>query len=183
VSARDTEAGGRAEAQDAATERREAGSVTIALDDLAEALAASFDGELTVIRLQQPVTVVADLDRKKLAGVARRLHDFAPAPFDCLNFIAAVDHVTHLECVYHLFSLPASLWLELHVTVPRTNPALDTVSTVWPGADWHEREAWDMMGVRFTGHPDLRRILLKDDWVGHPLRKDYADTITNHPYV
>jgi len=183
VSARETEAGGPAEAVEATTERREAGSVHISLDELAGALAAAFDGELTDIRLQEPVTVVAGLDRKKLVEVVGRLHDFEPAPFDCLNFIAAVDYVTHLECIYHLFSLPASLWLELHVTVPRANPIVDTVTTVWPGADWHEREAWDMMGVRFTGHPDLRRILLKDDWVGHPLRKDYADTIQNHPYV
>jgi NADH-quinone oxidoreductase subunit C len=54
---------------------------------------------------------------------------------------------------------------------------------VWPGADWHEREAWDMLGITYLGHPDLRRILLKDDFIGHPLRKDYVDLVENHPHV
>jgi NADH-quinone oxidoreductase subunit C len=54
---------------------------------------------------------------------------------------------------------------------------------VWPSADWHERESWDMVGIRYLGHPDLRRILLKDDFVGHPLRKDYVDSAENHPHA
>ncbi len=85
--------------------------------------------------------------------------------------------------VYHLYSFASNTYLELHVDVPRAKPVVDTVSDVWPAADWHEREAWDMMGIRFDGHPDLRRILLKDDWVGHPLRKDYVDSVENHPHV
>ena len=54
---------------------------------------------------------------------------------------------------------------------------------IWPAADWHERESWDMVGIVYAGHPDLRRILLKDDFVGHPLRKDYVDLAENHPHV
>ena len=54
---------------------------------------------------------------------------------------------------------------------------------MWPAADWHERESWDLLGIRYVGHPDLRRILLKDDFVGHPLRKDYVDLVENHPHV
>jgi len=59
--------------------------------------------------------------------------------------------------------------------VPRDEPAIETITDLWPGANWDEREVYDLMGVEFVGHPDLRRILLPDDWVGHPLRKDYRD--------
>ena len=159
------------------------GDIEIGLAEFAARLEERFAGELTDVALQPPVTVVARLAREKLAEVARRLHDLDETPLDCLNLISSVDNVGSLECVYHLYSFPANLYLELHVEVPRGTPVVDTVSDVWPAADWHEREAWDMMGIRFRGHPDLRRILLKDDWIGHPLRKDYVDDVRNHPYV
>ena len=161
----------------------EVGSVQISVDQLAGRLAEAFSGELTDVRVQAPETVVARLDRAKLKDVAQRLKGFAETPFESLNVIASVDYSTHFECVYHLYSYAANLYLELHVQLPRGKPVVDTVSDVWPAADWHEREAWDMMGIRFEGHPDLRRILLKDDWIGHPLRKDYIDLVENHPYV
>jgi NADH-quinone oxidoreductase subunit C len=63
----------------------------------------------------------------------------------------------------------------LKTRVPRENAVVRSVVDLWPAANWHEREAFDLMGIRFEGHPDLRRILLTDDWVGHPLRKDYVD--------
>ena len=97
--------------------------------------------------------------------------------------IAAVDYRTHFESVYHLYSYATNTYLELHVAVPRAKASVETVCDIWPAADWHEREAWDMMGIRYEGHPDLRRILLKDDWIGHPLRKDYVDLAENHPNV
>lgn len=159
------------------------GNVHVTLDEFAARLAERFVGELTDVGLQPPVTVVAHLEREKLADVSPRLHDLDETPLDCLDLISSVDHVAHLECVYHLYSFPANLYLELHVEVPRAAPVVDTVSDVWPAADWHEREAWDMMGIEFRGHPDLRRILLKDDWIGHPLRKDYVDDVRNHPYA
>ena len=98
-----------------------------------------------------------------------------------LNFVAAVDRRTRFESVYHLYSFASNTYLELHVDVPRAKPQVDTVSDVWPAADWHEREAFDMMGIVYTGHPDLRRILLRDEFVGYPLRKDYVDSVENHP--
>lgn len=78
-----------------------------------------------------------------------------------------------LGVVYHLYSYRHRHKFTLHVRVPRARPELPTVSAVWPTAAWHEREAYDLLGLVFGGHPDLRRILLEDGWEGHPLRKDY----------
>ncbi len=79
-----------------------------------------------------------------------------------------------LGVAYHLYSYAQRHKFTLRARVPRAAPELPTVSGVWPTAAWHEREAWDLLGIVFTGHPDLRRILLEDGWVGHPLRKDYV---------
>lgn len=74
---------------------------------------------------------------------------------------------------YHLYSHSQLHKFTLRVRVPRAVAAVPTVSTIWSTANWHEREAWDLMGIRFTGHQDLRRMLMEETWVGHPLRKDY----------
>ena len=88
-------------------------------------------------------------------------------------------HATHhpdrpkpLEIVYNLYSIVRAHWLELKVEVEESQE-VPSVSGVWKTAVWHEREAFDLVGVRFSGHPDLRRILLPDTWTGHPLRKEY----------
>jgi len=78
------------------------------------------------------------------------------------------------QVVYHLYSIAKKQFLRLKAGLPGDSPNVDTVSTVWPAAGWHEREVFDLFGVRFNGHPDLRRIVLPDNWEGHPLRKDYA---------
>jgi len=75
---------------------------------------------------------------------------------------------------YHLFSHDLRHKFTMRVRVPRDVAAVPTVSNIWSTANWHEREAWDLVGIRFEGHPNLRRMLLDDDWVGHPLRKDYV---------
>jgi NADH-quinone oxidoreductase subunit C len=153
------------------------------MDELAGRLAEGFAGELVDVRVQEPDTIVARLDRSILHGVAERLRGLPELPYETCNFIAAVDYERYFETVYHLYSYSSNTYLEIHVEVPRAKPVIDTVCDVWPSADWHEREAWDMMGIRFEGHPDLRRILLKDDFIGHPLRKDYVDLIENHPHA
>ena len=79
-----------------------------------------------------------------------------------------------LGVVYNLYSHTHDHKFTLQVRVPRAVAAVPTVSGVWPTASWHEREAWDLVGIDFPGHPDLRRILLEEGWVGHPLRKDYV---------
>ena len=75
--------------------------------------------------------------------------------------------------VYHLFSLPLKHRLRLQVPVEETDPEVDSLTPLWAGADWLEREVWDMFGIRFRGHPNLKRILMYKEFVGHPLRKDY----------
>jgi NADH-quinone oxidoreductase subunit C len=77
------------------------------------------------------------------------------------------------ELNYHLLSMKRKERLRLKVRLPGSNPVAGSVSAVWPTANWHEREVFDLFGVRFEGHPDLRRILMPGDWEGHPLRKDY----------
>jgi NADH-quinone oxidoreductase subunit C len=159
------------------------GSAGLSIDDVAARLGAELGTDLTDAHVQAPDTVVAAVERARLHDVAVRLRALDGLAYESCNFVAAVDHRDHFESVYHLYSFASNTYLELHVDVPRAKPVVDTVSDVWPAADWHEREAWDMMGIRFEGHPDLRRILLSDDWVGHPLRKDYVDSIENHPHV
>jgi len=161
----------------------EVGTLKVTMDEIAADLARDFAGDLEDVRIQEPDTIVARLAREKLKDVARRLKAHEDLAYETLNFVAAVDLGAQLESVYHVYSWRTNTWIELHVPVPRAKAEVDTVTDVWPAADWHEREAWDMMGIRYLGHPDLRRILLKDDFVGHPLRKDYVDLAENHPHV
>jgi NADH-quinone oxidoreductase subunit C len=128
-----------------------------------------------------------------LTDVCRSLRDEPSLAFNLLNCISGVDYYVtikkkgskaefepHLEVLYHLSSLKHKHRLVLKVKLPRWKddtegqpPELATVSDIWSTADWHEREVFDLVGVQFTGHPDLRRILCPEDWAGHPLRKDY----------
>jgi len=99
--------------------------------------------------------------------------------FDNLMCLSAVDWPKEtpprLDVVYHLYSYKHDHTFVLKVQVPRDNPRVPTVEGTWGVANWHEREAFDLYGVVFDGHSDLRRILLPDDWQGHPLRKDWED--------
>lgn len=98
---------------------------------------------------------------------------------DNLMCLSGVDYPKEtpprMEVVYHLFSYRHLHTFALKVQLPRENPAVPTVEGVWGVANWHEREAWDLFGIVFTGHSDMRRILLPDDWQGYPLRKDWQD--------
>lgn len=119
---------------------------------------------------------------QRIAEIGQMLRDHEKTYFDYLACITALDNGPEagtLEVVYHLYSIPYNVQLVLKVLVARNEagaplPEVPSVSHVWRGADWHEREAYDLVGMGFTGHPDLRRILLPADWEGHPLRKDYA---------
>jgi len=95
--------------------------------------------------------------------------------FDFCQSITGMDTGETLTCVYHLYSYELRHTVVLKTGVPRSAASVPTVTTVWPAADWYEREVFDMFGVRFAGHPDLRRLLLPEDWVGHPMLKDYKE--------
>ena len=128
-----------------------------------------------------------------LVEVCRYLRDEPDLQFALLNCITGVDYFEpdakkaakvewqpHVEVIYHLWSLTHKHRIVLKVILPRWKgdaagqlPEVPSVSGVWTTADWHEREVYDLSGIWFTGHPDLRRVLCPEDWVGHPLRKDY----------
>jgi NADH-quinone oxidoreductase subunit C len=95
--------------------------------------------------------------------------------FEHCSLITAVDWKDRFEVLYHIASYRYGLLLQMSATLPHDDPTVDTVSKIWGGADWNEREAWDLMGIVFTGHPNLERILLPHDFKGHPLRKDYKE--------
>lgn len=98
------------------------------------------------------------------------------AYFDMLSCVTGVDNgpdLKTIEIVYNLYSIPLGHHLMTKVVVARDKPEIESVCSIWRTANWHEREIFDLYGVHFTNHPDLRRILLPADWEGHPMRKDY----------
>jgi NADH-quinone oxidoreductase subunit C len=123
-----------------------------------------------------------------LPEVAEFLYDQEQTYFDFLSCLTGVDNGPEagtMEVIYHLYSIPYNHHFALKVQVPRNLPgqhlpAVPTVSHVWRSADWHEREVYDLVGISFPDHPDLRRILCAADWEGHPLRKDYVWPATYH---
>jgi len=114
---------------------------------------------------------------EKLPALMGHLRDEPATAFDLLLDHTAIDWLERgqFELVYNLYSTVHGHYLMVSTFVPRDNPVAPTVSNVWPIAHWQEREAFDMFGVQYDGHPDLRRVFLDDDWQGFPLRKDYSD--------
>lgn len=126
---------------------------------------AIFRNELTLV-----------VKKEYIVEVARFLKENKELDFDFLSDLCGVDHVETsgvFEVVYHLYSINKNHRLRLKVPIPSTEPSVSTVTNVWSTANWHERETYDMFGIKFDGHPDLRKILTPDDFEGHPLRKDY----------
>jgi NADH-quinone oxidoreductase subunit C len=135
-----------------------------------------------------------------LLAVCQFLRDDPALKFEMLNCISGVDYLEidpkkaakagfepHLEVVYHLSSFTHRHRFVVKVILPRWKdnkpgeiPEVPSVTSLWSTANWHERETYDLCGVRFVGHPDLTRILLSEDWVGHPLRKDYEFPLEYH---
>lgn len=104
------------------------------------------------------------------------LHTDEQCYFDSLSCITGLDNGVEkasMEVIYNLYAIPYNHHLTVKVSLDRANPVVDSVTAIWKAADWHEREAYDLLGIHFNNHPDLRRILLPADWEGHPLRKDY----------
>lgn len=141
-----------------------------------------------------------EVSAERLADVCRFLKHHEAYQFNLLNCITAVDYFEpdakkaakvdwqpHVQMLYHMSSTVLKHTLVIKVRLPRWKsetpgqlPEVPSVSGVWRTADWHEREVFDLMGVMFVGHPDLRRILCPEDWEGHPLRKDYVMPLEYH---
>jgi NADH-quinone oxidoreductase subunit C len=162
-------------------------------------LEEKFPGQIKAKKLDalDPYFVVEPAD---LIVVCRFLKEELRLSFEFLNCISGVDYLEpdpkkapkagfdpHLEVVYHFSSFTLRHRIVLKIQLPRWKdnkpgelPEVPSVTALWATADWHEREVYDLSGVWFTGHPDLRRILLSEDWVGHPLRKDYEFPLEYH---
>ena len=162
-------------------------------------LEKKFGGRIKTKKMEaiDPFVVVEPAD---LLEVCRFLRDDAGLKFELLNCISGVDYLEpdakkvakagfdpHLEVVYHFSSFTHKHRFVLKLILPRWKdnkpgelPEVPSITSLWRTANWHEREVYDLSGVWFTGHPDLTRILLSDDWEGHPLRKDYEFPLEYH---
>ncbi|UII28944.1 NADH-quinone oxidoreductase subunit C [Fulvivirga maritima] len=115
---------------------------------------------------------------ENLLQVSETLYKNESLFFDMLSCITGVDNgpeANTMEVVYNFYSIPFEHALMLKVILPRENPVVSSLVSIWKTADWHERETYDLLGIHFGGHPDLRRLLMPADWEGHPLRKDYKN--------
>ena len=137
---------------------------------------SKIDSAATVAPNSTPVTIVVSPD--KIVEVCSELFNNKETYFDQLSCVTGIDNGESsktMEVIYHLYSIPFNQSLALKVILPRNNPRVHTLSLVWKSANWLERETFDMYGIIFENHPDLRRILMPADWDGFPLRKDYKE--------
>jgi NADH-quinone oxidoreductase subunit C len=162
----------------------------VAPEEICELLRTQF-GEAVEDTVLEGVHPYAQIRSAQWEQIAVFLRDDRRLGLNFLRSISSVDlqEEDKLACVYDLMRVPTDMGTELitdtvefavRVVTDRRDPVIPSVSHVWPTADWHEREAYDLMGVRFSGHPNLRRILCPEDWEGHPLRKDYEFPLEYH---
>jgi len=147
-------------------------------DEVVDSLVAAypkFDEAVTKIAVDRKELTLY-VAREHIAQLARVLRDDPALRFELLSSVSGVDYlgtVHRLHAVYHVTSMTYRRRIRLEVAVSVEDPHIPSVTAIWPTADWQEREAWDMFGIIFDGHPALTRILMPDDWDGHPQRKDY----------
>jgi NADH-quinone oxidoreductase subunit D len=141
--------------------------------EIHEVLSAHF-GESVVGAMQQHASQAIEIAPEALHSVCAYLRDDDRLRFDFLRAVTGVDRRDAIEVVYHLCSYPQRHEIAIKTRLDRDRPSVDSVSDLWPTANWHERETYDLLGPRFVGHPSLTRLLLPEDWEGHPLRKDYS---------
>lgn len=156
-------------------------SIPTALDPAAALQAAMPDLNLEVEVFSDETTLIVPPER--VTEVAKFLRDTPGLVYNFLSDISSVDYYEQYGgfgsrpgrygVAYHLLSMLYQRRLRLKVYLPEDNPTVATMIPLWPGADWFEREIWDLMGITFDGHPDKRRLMMPDDWDGHPLRRDY----------
>ena len=120
--------------------------------------------------------MTVSVDRSSIREACVLLRDFPACPFNFLADLTGVDwypQEPRFEVIYHLLSIPKKERIRLKVRLGGDSPALESITPLWPAANFFEREVFDLFGIRFNGHPYLRRILMPESWDGHPLRKDY----------
>ena len=133
---------------------------------------SALDASLAALITEQAGEAVLTVEAAVLGKAAL---DLASVGFDRLGMITAVDYESEFELIYRLHSRTLSAGIYVKARIPRDPATVTSVFDVWPAALWQEREVFDLFGITFEGHPDLRRILLPDDFEGHPLRRDYDD--------
>jgi NADH-quinone oxidoreductase subunit C len=132
------------------------------------------DDIISVVEFRGQTSIT--IKKAHVLEISRFLHDEPGLYFNFLTDLCGVDYLgrnPRFEVVYHLYSLNYRHMIRLKAQVPEEDCVIQSVTPVWTGANWHEREAFDMYGIVFKDHPDLRRMLMPEDWEGHPLRKDY----------
>lgn len=168
--------------------------------EIFDALKNKFGEEKVLALNTEAIDPWIEIAPEAISEVSQFLKTDESTKFDMLCDLSGVDYLEtdaklakkfpyepHLEVVYHLLSVTHKHKITLKVKLPRWKndeegsiPEVPSVASVWGIADWHEREAFDLVGINFTGHPNLLRILCPDDWVGHPLRKDYEFPLEYH---
>jgi NADH-quinone oxidoreductase subunit C len=141
--------------------------------EIHEIMKSQFTEALLEAKLENVPDPFIKIQSEKIKDISEFAKNDERLLFDYLMCLSGVDHKGKLGVVYHLYSMTHRHKIVLKVEVPTESPNVPSVESVWKSANWHEREAYDLLGINFIGHPDLRRILLPDDWEGHPLRKDY----------
>ncbi|HEX9656163.1 MAG TPA: NADH-quinone oxidoreductase subunit C [Bacteroidota bacterium] len=142
--------------------------------EIHELLKSNFGSAVLDVKVEGAIDPWIGIAPERIKDVGLFLRDNEKTAFDVLMCLSGVDNTDgKLGVVYHLHSMKWNHKIVLKVGVTAEKPNCQSVESVWKTANWHEREAFDMVGVVFDGHPDLRRILLPDDWEGYPLRKDY----------
>jgi NADH-quinone oxidoreductase subunit C len=144
---------------------------TLNINDIATSLKTSFGAGISVRAdyIEVPSALLPD--------VAKYLKMTLALDFDFLDMVTAVDYVNHFELVYRLLSLKNNYWVSLKVKCDRNKPVVPSLANLWQGANLQEREIYDLFGIEFSGHPDMRRIVLWEGYAGHPLRKDFKDRV------
>lgn len=140
---------------------------------------SGIDNTAALVANTTPQTIIVSSSR--LTDVCRELHTNPQTYFDQLSCVTGIDNgpeAKTMEVIYHLYSIPNNVSLALKVVLSRDTLIVPTLSSIWKSANWLERETYDMYGILFEGHPDLRRILMPADWEGYPLRKDYSEQDT-----
>ena len=143
-------------------------------NEINQILIIKFPDKITSFSIEPPEPFIR-INPQDVPEIISFLKNDPVLKMDYLNLISGVDWINEnkMEVVYHLSSISQHHKIAVHVYLDRGNPIVPTITRLYGAANWHERETYDLFGIQFEGHPDLRRILLPDDWEGYPLRKDY----------